>query len=144
MRKFAYVQYGIPDSKNELVMLKPATELELSPISTFTEANPPTWDKDVTIATFHSYGTTDSMKSHVHLVKTKIGNTSPANFQLSQCNIGLGTGAVSPNKKYKNQWVLQGVAVRSPKCWESGGQQRDSFIHLDANKWTWIWDHMGS
>jgi hypothetical protein len=128
---------GDPD----LAFLKP-----VSPLDYTLEIRPKQYDKKVTIATFHAYATIDLMKRHVYLVKSVAtrkesclhGSRKLPCLRLPKelCNIGLGTGVVSVSTKDSSMWALQGVAIRSPKCWEKG--RVDTFVLINDDKWDWI------
>jgi hypothetical protein len=109
-------------------------------------------DNKITIATFHSYGTTEPMKTHVYVVKTEISkddmNCKGQTHQFcvpkthKRCNIGLGVGAVSVSPRNSSRWLLTGIAVQSPKCGELEQEhdptQSDIFIKIEERVFPFI------
>nr|ACH56859.1 salivary serine protease [Simulium vittatum] len=157
MRKFVQVKTISNSGNQHLVMLRPKNpilgfdEIELAE-SVYKNLQV----DNITIATFHSYGTSEPMKTHVHMVTTKVSeNVKNCEFAFEQhhfcavesttrCNVGLGAGVVSVSPKNSSRWVLHGVAVQSPKCHQLGENSKlaDVYVKIQDDKWKWIRENM--
>uniref|UniRef100_F5GTQ8 Salivary serine protease n=1 Tax=Simulium guianense TaxID=445764 RepID=F5GTQ8_SIMGU len=133
-----------------LLMLKPKTPIEgYHAIELDDSKYVEPKNGNITVATFHSYGTKLSMKTHVHMVDMRLSkDTKNCQFAYpnkhfcaaesqNRCNIGLGTAAVSQSPKNSSRWILHGIVDQSPKC-NGNSENADLFVKIDADRWNFI------